>query len=72
MTVLTYAPWEPREGLRRWFTELTDAWDNPNSHSHSWPQATLEAVCQRGTPIPFRYDIYATESPYFIRSQESG
>lgn len=65
MNKLTYTPWVPREGMRGWFRHLVAAWGDPNNWDglSKWPKATIEAVCERGTPQLLRYDRHA-ESRY--------
>jgi hypothetical protein len=53
--VLTYAPWVAREGMAGTFAHLVEAWGSPDAWANA---AVREQVCERGQPVPVRWDAY--------------
>lgn len=67
MTILSYRPWIPKPGLGgEAYRQFVTAYGNPNSYGHTWPEAVLEAVCERGGPVNYSYNQYGSDKVYMF------
>jgi hypothetical protein len=50
--MLTYRPWVPREGMKGTYEHLFSRLGSPER----WLPATRDVVCERGAPVPLKWD----------------